>query len=170
MTPSNKDAKKTSKKILEANIALKIKEALKDIEHGDSKKVAKTIQEASKKLARRILKASQEVDRELKKRVVTKPVATPPKVSKTRATKVVARVKKVVAKVEGTASNALEKPLITSAALPPVKQLKVTSPKTNTRGARINSKSAKAPQKNAPKVAGKPRRSNTEGDEELGHS
>lgn len=165
MTPSNKDAKKTSKKILETNIALKIKEALKDIEHGDSKKVAKTIQDASKKLARRILKAAKEVDRELTKKTTAKPSDGQPKLSKAKATKVVARVKKVVAKTE-SGETAKVKPKITSATIPPVKQIKTAVKKSPLKA----KGSVAANGKTAVKKTAKPGSVNQDEEQEKGHS
>ena len=90
MTPSNKDLKKSSKKILETNIALKIKEALKDFSHIDSKQVAKVISDASGKIAKRLIKASKEIE-EIKASPAVKP-----KISKVKATRVVAKIKEVI--------------------------------------------------------------------------
>ncbi|UKJ06046.1 hypothetical protein [Solitalea lacus] len=168
MTPSKKDAKKTSQKILETNIALKIKEALKDIEHGESKKVLKTIQEASKKLAKRVLKANSEIEKsELTTPTTKKPVKTsvPVKLSKTKATKVVERIKRVTPKTDSSEpKTGIEKPKITSVALPPAKKIKAPVKKSI-------SKNVSAPKKQRViKANSKAKKLGTDADEELGHS
>ncbi|SMO47662.1 hypothetical protein [Solitalea koreensis] len=114
MTPSKKEVKKSSKKILETNIALKIKEALKDLSNVDAKKVSETIRDASKKIAKSVIKASKATEKESS---VQQSIAAPkPEISKMKATKVVARVKEIT----GTQEKKEEKSIIKAGVLPAV--------------------------------------------------